>query len=126
MSRKILCSTRLLKPRVPLSHAVSVGKLIFTSGITPFSKDGSISKDNFGAQMRQVMENLKAVLQDLGSSLDKIIKVNIILARNSDFDEMNQIYSSYFEAGRYPARTTIQASLAHPKFLLEIECVAEI
>ena len=75
--------------------------------------------------MRQVMENIKALLEDGGSSLDKIVKANVILVRESDFAAMNEIYRSYFEAGVYPARTTIVAALANKEFLLEIECIAE-
>jgi 2-iminobutanoate/2-iminopropanoate deaminase len=80
---------------------------------------------DFKAQMRQVMENLKAILEAAGSSLDKVVKVNVILVRISDFAAMNEIYKEYFKEGTYPARTTIEAKLAGQDFLLEIECVAE-
>ena len=54
-----------------------------------------------------------------------MVKVVVILTRIGDFAQMNEIYRQYFKPGNYPARTTIGAPLAHPDFLLEIECVAE-
>ena len=71
------------------------------------------------------MGNITALLEAAGSSLDKIVKSNVILVRKSDFAEMIEIYRSYFADGVYPARTTIEAGLANPDFLLEIECIAE-
>lgn len=126
MSREIISTDKVAKPRVPLSSAVKVGNLVFVSGTTPFDKNHQVAKGDFRAQMRQVMENLKAVLEAAGSSLDKVVKVNVILTRRSDFEAMNEIYKTYFREGNYPARTTIEAKLAGKDFLLEIECVAEV
>jgi len=126
MSKEIISSDKVAKPKVPLSSAVKVGNLVFVSGTTPFDKNHQVAKGDFRAQMRQVMENLKAVLEAAGSSLDKVVKVNVILTRVSDFEAMNEIYKTYFREGNYPARTTIEAKLAGKDFLLEIECVAEV
>lgn len=125
MTRKIIQPASIAKPTVPLSPAVKVGDLVFVSGSTPFASDGSIAKGDFEAQMRQVMENIKVILDEAGTSLEKVVKVNVILIRISDFQKMNEIYRTFFKEGNYPARTTIEAPLAHPDFLLEIECVAE-
>ena len=65
------------------------------------------------------------MLAAAGSSLDKVVKVNVILVRKSDWEDMNRIYREYFKEGNFPARTTIVCDLANPDFLLEIECVAE-
>lgn len=72
------------------------------------------------------MQNIKMVLEAAGSSLDKVVKVNIILTGLSDFSTMNEIYKTYFKEWNYPARTTIEAKLANKDFLLETECVAEV
>lgn len=125
-TRKVIAATENLRPsRVPLSHAVQVGNMLFLSGTTPFAPDGSIARGDFDGQMNQVMANIKEILSAAGSSLDKIAKVNVILTRDSDFGQMNEIYRRYFKEGNYPARTTIICPLANPDFLLEIECVAE-
>lgn len=124
--RKVIVPKDLPKSSVPLSHAVQVGNILFVSGSTPFAPDGSIAKGDFAAQMHQVMANIKKILAAGGSSLEKVVKVNVILIRISDFWTMNDIYKTYFKEGNYPARTTIEAPLAHPDFLLEIECVAAV
>lgn len=117
---------KLGTPRVPLSHAVKSGSHVFVSGITPRSPDGKIVTGDFAAQMRQVMDNIKTILEAAGSSLDRVVKTNVILVRIEDFAEMNEIYKAYFKDGQYPARTTVGAALAGQDFLLEIECVAEV
>lgn len=76
--------------------------------------------------MHQVMENLKAILEAAGSSLDRLVKVNVFLQRIRDFQEMNEIYRTYFKEGNYPARSTVEVTLTNKDFLLEIECVAEV
>lgn len=125
-TRKVIAATKNLRPsRVPLSHAVRVGNILFVSGTTPFAPDGSIAKGDFAGQMNQVMANIKEILAAGGSSLDKVAKVNVILTRGADFGAMNEIYRGYFKEGNYPARTTIICPLANPDFLLEIECAAE-
>jgi 2-iminobutanoate/2-iminopropanoate deaminase len=126
MARQIVTTDKVATPRVPLSNAVRVGNLVFVSGTTPFDVHRNIAKGDFKAQMHQVMKNIQAILEAAGSSLDKVVKVNVILVRISDFADMNEIYTQYFKEGNYPARTTVEARLAGPDFLLEIECVAEV
>ena len=126
MGPQIISSDRAPKPDVPLSQAVKTGNLVFVSGITPFSRDLKIARGDFEAQMHQVMKNIIEILEEAGTSLDRVVKTNVILVRISDFEEMNRIYRTYFEESRFPARTTMEAPLAHPDFLLEIECVAEV
>ena len=125
-SRQIINPASLTKPRAPLSHGVKVGNLVFVSGTTPFIPGGRDMAPDFAGQMRQVMENIKAILKEAGTTLDRVVKMNVILTRISDFQEMNDIYRSYFKEGNYPARTTIEAPLAVPGMLLEIECAAEV
>ena len=125
MPKQIITSDKVAKPRVPLSPAVKIGNLVFVSGCTPFTVDYQIAKGDFPAQMHQVMHGLKTLLETAGSSLDKVVKVNIFLARIRDFPEMNEIYKSYFNHDNYPARTTIEATMTNKDFLIEIECVAE-
>ena len=125
-TRKIITPPGAPPRTVPISAAVKVGNLVFVSGTTPFDRDGNVAKGDFGAQMHQVMANIKAILAAAGTSLERAVKVVVILTRIGDFAQMNAIYREYFKAGNYPARTTIGAPLAHPDFLLEIECVAEV
>lgn len=125
-TRKVLNSQRLTKPRAPLSHAVKVGKLLFVSGTTPFKPGSRDMAPDFEGQMHQVMQNIKVILEEAGTSFESVVKANVILTDIGHFQQMNDIYRSYFTEGNYPARTTIQAPLAVPGMMLEIECVAEI
>ena len=110
---------------VPVSGAVKVGKLVFVSGTPAFGEGGKLAVGDFPAQMKQVMENMTRMLKASGADWSRVVKTNVLLMRNSDFNEMNRIYSTYFAEGKYPARTTmVVAGLPHPDFLLEIECEA--
>ncbi len=110
---------------VPISGAVKVGKLVFVSGAPAFGPGGKLAVGDFPAQMTQVMENLTANLKAAGAGWDRVVKTTVYMMRASDFPEMNRIYSSYFQEGKFPARTTLVVSgLPHPDFLLEIECEA--
>lgn len=124
MAKQIIHSSKVTPPRAPLSPAVKTGNLIFVSGQPAFFGDRQIAPD-FEAQMHQVMANIKALLEEAGSSLDKIVKANVILVDPANFERMNQIYRTYFKEGEYPARTTIACSMGNPDFLIEIECIAE-
>ncbi len=120
---RIVMSDAVAKPKAPLSHAVVTGDLVFVSGTTPFDINRELPA-TFGEQVHQVMKNLQQILSECESSLDKVVKSNVILIDIGKFGEMNDIYRSYFEAGKFPARTTIQAPLAIPGMMLEIEVVA--
>lgn len=124
-TRKIITTDKITAPRVPLSHAVKVGNLVFVSGTTPFKPGTFEMAPDFAGQMHQTMQNVGAILEAAGSSFDKVVKVNVILVDIGNFKEMNAIYRTYFKEGNYPARTTIEAKLASRGMMLEIECVAE-
>ena len=126
MARQLINTSTAPQPKVPLSQAVRSGNLVFVSGITPFTLDLQLAKDDFGAQMRQTMENLGAILAAAGSGFDHVLKCTVILARREDWRRMNEIYAEYWPDGRFPARTAYGAPLPHPDFLVEVECVAEV
>src|SRR3954471_3574852 len=76
--RKIITSDKVFKPTVPLSHAVKIGNVVWCSGITPFGLKREMAPD-FAGQMHAVMKSLTHVLEEAGSSLDRVAKVNVIL-----------------------------------------------
>ncbi len=126
MIKEIIRSDKVTPPRAPLSPAVRSNGFVFVSGQPGFFDDRQIAENDFDAQMHQVMANVKALLEEAGSSLDHIVKANVILKNASDFARMNEIYRTYFKDGEYPARTTIAADMGNPLFLLEIECIAAV
>jgi 2-iminobutanoate/2-iminopropanoate deaminase len=110
---------------VPVSQAVKAGKFVFVSGTPAFDANGKLAVGDFPAQMKQVMENMTAVLKASGTGWDRVVKTTVLLIRASDFAEINRTYATYFPDGKFPARTTsVVAGLPHPDFLVEIECEA--
>lgn len=108
----------------PYSAATEAAGLVFLSGqvgLDPVS--GERAPDEVRAQAHQVMRNIGAVLGDLGLGYDDIVKTTVFLADISDFDEVNEIYKSYFE-GPFPARSAVQAGALPAGYLVEIEVVA--
>ncbi len=125
MAREVIMTNKVFASgNAPMSKAVKVGNLIFVCGMPPFDINRQVAKEDFQTQMRQCMDNIKAVLEAGGSSMDAVAKVTVFLARESDVPAMNNIYRTYFKEGNYPARTAIEAKL-QGDFLVEIECVAE-
>lgn len=110
-----------------LSHAVRFGDLIMLSATTPFTPDRDIVLNDFAAQMRQCMENLRAVLADAGSDFAHVMKLEVQMLHPSDFTEMNRIFAEYFEPGHYPARASIVVkALVVPEFLVQIHGIAVV
>jgi len=111
----------------PYAQGVRVGNLIFTSGQIPIDPvTQQVVVGGIAEQTTRVMENLKAVLEEAGSSLDRVIKSTVFLKDLSDFSAMNAVYAEYLEFdGEAPARTTVEVSRLPRNVLVEIELVAE-
>jgi 2-iminobutanoate/2-iminopropanoate deaminase len=111
----------------PYAQGVRVGNLIFTSGQIPIDPvTQQVVAGGIAEQTTRVMENLKAVLEEAGSSLDRVIKATVFLKDLSDFSAMNAVYADYLEFdGEAPARTTVEVSRLPRNVLVEIELVAE-
>ncbi|MBI4725839.1 RidA family protein [candidate division TA06 bacterium] len=111
----------------PYSQGVQYdNKLVFTSGQIPLDpKTGQLVEGDIKAQTRQVMENLKAVLEAGGSNLKKVIKCTVFLADMNDFAAMNEVYGEYFQQAP-PARSAFQVARLPKDAKIEIEAIAEI
>ena len=108
----------------PYSQAIRAGNLIYTSGQIPIDpKTGNFVEGGIGPQTRQVLENLTAVLQAAGSSLDKVVKATVFLRQMNDFATMNEIYGEFFGATK-PARSTVAVADLPRGALVEIDLVA--
>ena len=124
--RKVVMVEGVATPMGPSSHAIIFGDLVYAALTTPLRPDGTIARGDFPAQMQQCMENVKMILEKCGSSMDKVIKVTVVMPRITDFPEMNRIYMHYFKPGNYPARASIEAKMGNPDYLVEMECLAHI
>lgn len=108
----------------PYSHAVAAGPFVFVSGQGPMRRDGGgVLRGTLEEEARQTLDNLRAVLQDAGSSLDRVVEVNVYLADMEMFSRFNAVYKEYFTAD-FPARTCIQAGGLPLGIQVEIEAVA--
>lgn len=109
----------------PYSQAVKIGQRLLTSGQIPIDPaTGKIEAADIKTQAAQVCENLKAVLEAAGSSLDKVVKTTCFLKDIGDFDAFNEVYAQYFT--EKPARSCV-GGLQLPKgALVEVEVIAEV
>ncbi len=126
MSKKIIRTNNASLPVGPYNQAVSIGNLIYTAGQIPLDRLGDMVPGGIKQQTQQVLENVKAVLEAGGSSLEKVVKATVYLKELNDFAGMNEIYGQYFKAETAPARTTIQVARIPKDSLVEIEVVAHI
>jgi 2-iminobutanoate/2-iminopropanoate deaminase len=110
----------------PYSQANLVGNFVFTSGQIPLdARSGQIVADDFDSQARQVLSNLRAVLEAAGSSLDKVVKTTVFLADMNDFSALNAIYGEYF-TGSFPARSAVQVARLPKDVRVEVEAIATL
>ncbi len=109
----------------PYSQGILSGNLLFTSGqIALDPATGSLVSGGIQAETKQVLENLKAVLEAGGTGLEGVVKTTVFLADLSEFAPMNEVYSAYFSQDP-PARSTVQAAALPRGARVEIEAIAE-
>jgi len=113
------------KPVGPYSQGVIEGDFIFVSGQGPINPlTGKLELGDVQSETKRVFENLRAILEAAGSSLDQVMKCNVYLRDINDFAAMNEVYQTFFTAP-FPARTTIQAGALPGGIAVEIECIAK-
>jgi reactive intermediate/imine deaminase len=109
----------------PFSTAVRVGDIWELSGqIGLDPKTNKLVAGGVGPETKQTLENIKQTLKQAGSSMHGIIKVNVFLKDIADFDEMNKVYATFFEANDYPARSAVAVAGLALGANVEIECSA--
>ncbi|MGC8783533.1 MAG: RidA family protein [Armatimonadota bacterium] len=110
----------------PYSQAIRVGNLVFTSGQIPLHpQTGEIVGDTAAEQARQVLQNLQAVLQAAGASLQNVVKTTIFLTDLAQFAAVNAVYAEFFPNDP-PARSTVQVAALPRGVQVEIEAVAVV
>jgi reactive intermediate/imine deaminase len=107
----------------PFSDAVRVGDLLILSGKLGTGPDGLV-EGGIGPETRQAMQNIKAVVERHGSSMDRVVKCTVMLADMAEWGAMNEVYRTFFPEGRYPARSAFGASGLALDARVEIECIA--
>jgi len=108
----------------PYSQGVTTGNLVYTAGQIGLIPGTKTLRQGVSEQTRQVIENLRAILEAAGTSLGQVVKTTVFLADMNDFAAMNAVYGEFF-VDAPPARSTIQVAALPMGGLVEIECVAE-
>jgi len=127
MSRSVIVTDGAPAAIGPYAQGVRVGNLIFTTGQIPIDPaTQQVISGGIAEQTKRVLENLKAILEEAGSSLDRVVKATVFLKDLNDFSAMNSVYADYLESdGEAPARTTVEVSRLPRNVLIEIELIAE-
>jgi 2-iminobutanoate/2-iminopropanoate deaminase len=110
------------KPVGPYSQAIVAGNTIYVAGQGPFNPGTGKMPTGFEDQAVQTFENIKAIVESAGATLEDVVKVNVYLTDLNNFAKMNEVYMRYFR-DPYPARATVGAQLLGG-MSIEIECVA--
>ena len=109
----------------PYSQAIICGNMVFTSGQIPINpKTGAVETTTISEQTEQVMQNLKAVLDEAGSSFEKAVKTTCFLADINDFGAFNEVYGKYFTTK--PARSCVAVKDLPKAVKVEVEVIATL
>lgn len=124
--KHIVATDKAPKAIGPYSQAVVFNGLVFCSGQIPLDPaTGALVQGGVAEQTARVLDNLAAVLEAAGSSLDSVLKTTVFLKDMSDFSAMNEVYARYFKTNP-PARATVEAARLPRDVRVEIEAVAHL
>ncbi len=124
MSKKIIFTPRAPKPIGPYSQAVEAGGFVFVSGQIPLNpQTGEVVEGGIREQTKQVLENIKAILEASGLAMENVVYVLVFLRDLKLFSEFNEVYSQYFSKDP-PARVTVQAADLPRGVLVEVSVIA--
>lgn len=109
----------------PYSQAIRVGNIVYTSGQIPLDPaTGAFVEGGIKEQTRQALTNIKAILEEAGTSMDNVVKTTVFMANMDDFADMNAVYAEFFTEP-YPARSAVAVKTLPKGALIEIEVTAE-
>ena len=123
--KTILSTDHAPKAIGPYSQGIYTGNLMFLSGQIPICPaEGKIVATDIEGQTRQSLENVKAILESSGCTMDNVVKTTVFLKEIGDFGKMNEVYKGFFKEGIYPARSAVQVAALPQDALVEIEVIA--
>ena len=126
MTKKVIHTDRAPEAIGPYSQAIQAGDFLFLSGQIPLDpKTGELVKGDIRIQTRQVLENIRGVLESQGSGMKDVVKATIFLKEIGNFNQVNEIYATYFPSSP-PARSTVEVAKLPRDADIEIEMIALI
>ncbi|MFC0108094.1 RidA family protein [Kibdelosporangium aridum] len=124
MARTFIHPEGTVKPAVPLNHGVRKGNILQVAGQVAFNEQGEVVGTTVAEQTRQVLTNVKRVLEAGGASLEDVVMLRAYLTDVAHFAEFNEAYAEFL-GGDFPARTTVYVGLP-PGLLVEIDGLAVV
>ena len=126
MKKKVIQTDKAPKALGPYSQAIQAGNLLFLSGQIPIDPaTGELVEGDIADKTRRVMENIKAVLESQGLSMEDVVKSTVFLKSINDFGRFNETYATYFRSAP-PARSTVEVSRMAKDADIEIEMIAMV
>ena len=107
----------------PYSQGIAVGNILYTAGQTPLIPGTKNIPEGIKAQAEQSLNNVKAIIEAAGSSMDKVVKTTVFLTDMGDFAAFNEVYTTFFTAP-YPARSCVAVKTLPVNAMVEVEAVA--
>lgn len=123
--KKIIVTDKAPSPIGPYSQAVLFGNTLYTSGqvaLNPATME--LVMEDIESETRQVMENLKAILEAANMTFENVIKASIFISDMNNFSKINGVYGTYFNESTAPARETVQVSVLPRNVNIEISMIA--
>lgn len=114
------------RPGSPFSEVVRVGNMLYLSGQLGVNASGALVPGGIKAETKQVMENIRGILEKNGSGMDHVVKCTVMLLDIADRPAMSEVYVSYFPKERMPARSTFGTTGLALGARVEIECMATV
>ncbi|MDU4938808.1 MAG: RidA family protein [Clostridium sp.] len=125
MNKEVIFTEKAPKAIGPYSQGQKVGNLLFTSGQIPLNPSTGELVTEIKAATKQSLENVKAILEAAGTSLENVVKTVVYIKDMNDFGEVNEVYGEYFKENA-PARSCVEVARLPKDALVEIEAIAII
>lgn len=126
MDKKVINTEKAPAALGPYSQAIKVGNMIFVSGQIPFVPETmELISEDVQEQTRQSLENVKAILEEAGASLNDVVKAGVFIKDMNDFGKINEIYAEYFTENK-PARACVEVARLPKDVKVEIEVIAVV
>ena len=125
MQREVIRTDKAPKAIGPYEQALKLGGWVITSGQIPLDpRTGTLVEGDITAQTRQVLENLRAVLEAAGSCMTRVVKTTVYMTNLGEFQKMNEVYAEYFPQDK-PVRSTVGVAALPRGSLVEIDVMAQ-
>jgi 2-iminobutanoate/2-iminopropanoate deaminase len=124
MTKEFIRTTRAPLPVGRYSQAIKAGSFLFVAGQGPFDpKTGKMAGDEIESQTHQTLQNIKAIVEASGFTLQNVVMISVFLKNSDDFKKMNEVYKGFFSEN-LPTRTTVAAGFVTSGMLIEVNAIA--